>query len=153
MELNAIEITITDDDLRSLVSKYAPGDDAPVSDLTAHIDADGVRAGGNFQAGFLKGSFEAGVSLRADGRVVLATLTELKALGPVGDMFKGMIMSAVQKKLGDIPGISSDEDALRFDIETLLAGLGLTAKLGTLAIHFAPGRLTLQLSGSLDCAM
>jgi hypothetical protein len=153
LELNSIEITITDADLATLLSKYSPGADAPVSDLLVKIEADGVKASGKFQAGFLKGSFEALVSLRAEQQVVLATLADLKALGPVGGMFKGMIMSSVQKKLGDMPGVSGDDDAIRFDLTEFLAGRGVAATFQTLAISFAPGRLTLKLSGQLDCAM
>ena len=152
LELNAIELTITDSDLRAIIGKYVPGDDLPVSDLEAQIGSDGVIVRGKYQAAFLKGSFDAAVSLRADGQVVLATLADLKALGPVGNMFKGALMSMLQKNLGDIPGISSDGDAIKFDLEILLADHGITAKLGTLDIRCAPGRLTLKLSGEVDCA-
>jgi len=153
LELNNIELTVTDDDLRSLVGKYAPGEGAPVTDLAAKIGEGGVTISGKFKAGILKGSFDASISLRADGQMVLATLTELKALGPVGGMLKGVLMTKLQEKVADIPGVSSDEDAIRIDIEKVLAARGVTSKLRTLEIQFAEGRLTLKLSGSLDCAM
>ena len=152
MELNAIELTVTDDDLRAVIDKYACGDDLPVTDLDAQIGADGIVVRGKFRAAFLKGSFQATVSPRAEGQVILAALTELQALGPVGNMFKGMLMSALQTKLGDIPGISGDEDAIRIDLAQVLADRGLAAKLGTLEICCSPGRCTLKLSGSIDHA-
>ena len=152
MELNAIELTITDGDLRAVIDKYVPGDDLPVSDLDAQIGDDGVVIRGKYQAAFLKGSFEATVSLLAQSQVVLATLADLNALGPVGNMFKGMLMSALQKNLGDIPGISGDKDAIRFDLPRLLAARGFAAKLGTLEIRCSPGRCTVKLSGSIDHA-
>ena len=152
MELNAIELTITDGDLRAAIDKYVRDDDLPVSDLDARIGDDGVIVRGNYQAAFLKGSFEATVSLRADGEVVAAALADLKALGPVGNMFKGTLTSALQKKLVDIPGVSGDKDTIRFDLARLLADRGFAAKLGALEISCAPGRLTVRFSGSLDCA-
>jgi hypothetical protein len=152
LELNAIELTFTDADLAAVLDKYVCSDKLPVSDLEAGIVADGVEIRGQYQASFLKGSFEAIVSLRADGQVVLATLVDLKALGPVGNMFKGVLMSMVQKKLDDIPGVSGDDDAIRIDLAVVLADRGLAAKLGTLDIRCAPGRGTLKLSGTLDCA-
>jgi hypothetical protein len=153
LELNAIELTITDGDLRAIIDKYVRQDDLPVSDLDAHIGADGVIVRGKYQAAFLKGSFEATVSLAADGQVVLAALADLKALGPVGNMFKGTLTSALQKKLGDIPGVSGDKDTIRIDAARLLAERGLAVQVATLEIHCAPGRLTLKLSGSIDCAV
>ncbi len=122
------------------------------ADLEATISAGGVEIRGNYQAAFLKGEFEATISLLADGQVVLATLADLKALGPVGNMFKGVLMSMLQKHLGEIPGITGDDDAIKFDLAVLLADRGFAAKLGTLEIRCAPGRLTLKLSGSIDHA-
>ena len=153
MELNAIELTITDGDLRAAIDKYVRDDDLPVSDLDARIVDDGVIVRGNYQAAFLKGSFEATVSLRADGEVVAAALADLKALGPVGNMFKGTLMSALQKKLVDIPGVSGDKDTIRFDAARLLADRGLAVQVAALDIRFAPGRLMVKLSGSIDHAM
>jgi len=151
LELNNIELTVTDADLAAIVDKYAPGDDAPVGDLAARIDSDGVTISGKLQAGVLKGSFEAGVALRAEGRIVVMGIARVKALGPVGNMFKGMLMSTLQKKLGDTPGVSSDADTIRIDPQRLLASRGVGLTLDTLAITFAPGRLTAKLAGSLDC--
>ena len=151
MELNNIEITVTDADLAAIIARRASGDDSPVSDIHASINEDGVIAAGKFRAGFIKGSFEATVSLEADGRFVLARLARLKALGPVGNMFKGMILSAVRKKLGDVPGVDSDEDAIRIDPQVLLAAKGVAAQFETLAISSRQGGLTLKLSGRLDC--
>ena len=152
MELNTIELTITDADIRAVIDKYVCCDKLPVSDLEAQIGPRGVEVRGNFQAAFLKGAFEATVSLHADGQVVLATLADLNALGPVGNMFKGMLMSMLQKNLGEIPGISGDDEAIRLDLAILLADRGFAAKLGTLEINCAPGRLTLKLSGSIEHA-
>jgi len=153
LELNAIELTITDGDLRALIDKYVRDDDLPVSDLDARIGDDGVIVRGNYQAAFLKGSFETTVSLRADGDVVAAALADLKALGPVGNMFKGTLMSALQKKLGDIPGVSGDKDTLRFDVSRLFADRGLAVQIAALEIRCSPGKLTVKLSGSIDHAM
>jgi hypothetical protein len=151
LELNAIELTVTDGDLRSMIDKYVPGDDLPVSDLEARVGDDGVVVSGKYRASILKGSFEAIVSLRAEGQVVLATLTKLKALGPVGAMFKGVLMSALQKKLADIPGICGQDDAIKFDLAVLLARRGVAVTLSTLEIRCAPGALAVKLSGS--CAV
>ena len=152
LELNLIELTVTDADLSAVIDKYVRCDDLPVSDIEATVNADGVEVRGKYQAAFLKGSFEASVALHAEGHVVLATLAEIRALGPVGNMFKGMLMTTLQKNLGDIPGISGDEDAIKFDLAQLLAGRGFAAKLGTLDISCSPGRLTVKLSGSIDHA-
>ncbi len=84
--------------------------------------------------------------------MVAATLTDLKALGPVGNMFKGTLMSALQKKLGDIPGDSGDKDVIRFDPARLLADRGLAVQIAALEIRCSPGRLTVKLSGSIDHA-
>ena len=153
MELNAIELTITDGDLRAVIDKYVCSDDLPVSDLDARIGADGVVVRGGYQAAFLKGSFEATVSLRAEGQVVVATLAQLKALGPVGNMFKGTLMSVLQKNLVDIPGVSGDKDSIRFDVARLLADRGFAVKLAALDIRCSAGRGTLKFSGSIDHAM
>jgi len=152
LEFNAIELTITDGDLRAIIDKYVCADDLPISDLDAQIGADGVIVRGKYQAAFLKGSFEATVSLCAEGQVVAAALADLKALGPVGNMFKGTLTSALQKNLGDIPGVSGDKDTIRFDAARLLADRGFSVQLAALDIRCAPGRLTLKLSGSIDCA-
>ena len=152
LELNAIELTITDGDLRAIIDKYVCSDDLPVSDLDARVGDDGVIVSGKYQAAFLKGSFEATISLAADGQVVAATLADLKALGPVGNMFKGMLMSTLQTKLGDIPGISGDKDVIRFDLARLLADRGFAAKFAVIEIRCAPGRCMVKLSGSIDHA-
>lgn len=150
MELNTIELTITDADLRAVIDQYVPGDDLPVSDLDARIDAAGVVVSGKYQASFIKGSFEATVSLQAQGQVVGAAIAELKALGPVGNMFKGVLMSGLQKNLGDIPGVSGDKDSIRFDVSQLLADRGFDAKFDSLEMSCNPGRLAVKLSGSID---
>ncbi len=153
MELNIIELTITDEDLASLVGKYALPEDAPVKDLAARIDEGGVTVSGKFHAGILKGAFDACISLQVDGRIVVATLTELKALGPVGGMLKGVLMTKLQEKVSDVPGVSSDEDTIRIDIAELMATKGIAMKIETLEIGFAAGKCMLKLSGSMDCAM
>ena len=153
LELNAIELTITDDDLRAVIDKYVCADDLPVSNLDAQIVADGVIVRGKYQASFLKGSFEATISLAVDGQVVAAALADLKALGPVGNMFKGTLMSVLQKNLYGISGISGDKDTIRFDVSRLLADRGFVAEVGTLEIRCSPGRLTVKLSGSIEHAM
>ena len=153
MELNAIELTVTDDDLRAVIDKYVCADGLPVNDLDAQIGADGVIVRGKYHAAFLKGSFEAAISLSAESPAVLVTLSDLKALGPVGNMFKGLLMSELQKKLCDIPGISGDKDAIKFDLHRLLADRGLAVQLAALDISCRPGRLTVKLSGSIDCAV
>jgi hypothetical protein len=152
LELNTIELTLTDADLRAVIGKHVGTDDLPVRDLDARIDAGGVIISGNFKAAFLKGSFEAIVSLTASGQTVIATLTEFKALGPVGNMFKGLVVSTLHEKLADIPGISGDGDAIKFDLPPLLADRGLVAKIDSLDIRCAPGRLAINLSGSLEQA-
>jgi hypothetical protein len=152
LELNAIELTVTDGDLRALIDKYVCAADLPVSDLDAQISADGVVVLGKFQAAFLNGSFEATISLAAEGQVVAAALVDLKALGPVGNMFKGMLMSTLHTKLGDIPGISGDKEVIRFDLARLLADRGFAAKLAVIEIRCEPGRCTVKLSGSIDHA-
>ena len=153
MELNAIELTVTDSDLRAIIDKYVRDDDLPVTDLGAHIDDGGVVVEGKYQAAFLKGSFEAAISLRAEGQVVLAAISELKVLGAVGNVFKGALMSALQKHLDDIPGVSGDKDAIRFDLVRVLNARGFAARFAALEIDCSSGKLTVKLSGSIDQAV
>jgi len=152
MELNALELTVTDRDLRGAIDTYA-GDGLPVSDIEARFDADGLTVTGKYQAGPLKGSFAATVSLQTDAHTVIATLEKLDALGPFGGMFKGAIVSALLKKLGDLPGISGEKNAVRCDIRQLLAARGLDARFETLDITQQTGKLTLRMSGSIDAAV
>jgi len=152
MELNALEMTVTDRDLRTVIEKYS-GDGPPVSDVNAHFSDEGLVVTGKYEAGPLNGKFEATVSLRADGQVVTASLDRLKALGPFGGMLKGRIISALLEKLGDLPGISGEKDAIRCDIRQLLAARKFDAQFETLEILPQTGRLTLKLSGSIDAAL
>jgi len=153
LELNAIELTITDDDLSVVIDKYVRDDNPHVSDLEARIGAEGIIVCGKYHAAFLKGSFEGTVSLRAADGVIEVALADLKALGPVGNMFKGTLMSALQEKLGDIPGVSGDKDVVRFDVVRLLADRGLAVQLAALDIQCSAGRCAVKLSGSIDRAV
>jgi len=152
MELNAFELTITDRDLHSAIEKYA-GDGLPVSDIEARLFADGLEVRGKYKAGPLDGPFEVTVSLRTDGDAVIATLEKLKALGPFGGMFKGAIVSALLKKLGDLPGISGGKDAVRCDVRQLLKAKGLDVQFDALDIIQRAGKLTLKMSGSVNAAV
>ena len=146
MKVENIRISITDQDLNELIRSRFP-DNAPVRDLAACVQRDGIAVTGKCSVKFVPIRFEAILCPRADGGVLVVELANLKAVGPLGNALKGVLMSFARDALSEVPGVDGDGNEIRFDFRDLLASKGIVCEFESMCVQTHSGTLTLELSG------
>ena len=152
MQVEALRVCITDHDLGVLIEGFLP-DDQLVDELSACIVDDGIVATGKLNVKKLvKVPFEALIRPWAEGEVVRLELANLEAVGPLGNMLKGILVSLLRRSLPELPGIDGDSSEIRCDLRKLLESKGIACEFEALKVQTHSGKLVLELSGSVDMA-
>src|SRR5437016_5949747 len=126
MEIQALKVVITEQDVNALVKKHWP-DDQPVEEVAIRLTADGLVVKGVYPL-FIDVSFETRWALGVQAGKVSARLTNLRALVIPGNIFK----SAILKLIGDAARSESwlqvEDDTVLVDVDRVLQKNGLPAK-------------------------
>ncbi len=147
MNLNRIELTLTEADLNALIDRFAPRE-GRVTRL--HID---LREGLLVVTGqvrvILNVPFEVTLRLDAEDSRISAQLVSIKPMRLVTEPFKETILDKIAERL---PGAEHRGDALYFDLNTLIQSRGLGGEIRMLSLRTAEGAVTLEFCGSLSLA-
>ena len=148
MNIESFKINISDNDLADIITNYSLED--KIEDIAIKIEEDGVKLSGKINVMIKAVPFTAVVILEAQGSIVTAHLSELEAMGGLGNQFKGSLVKMVTNNLPEIVGLSNLEEGIQFNIEEYLKDKDLVADIDHLQISMNSGSLDIDLSGNVS---
>jgi hypothetical protein len=108
MEIQALTLTLTDQDLNDLAARHLP-DDLPVEDLRFRLSREGLDISGEYPL-FLRVSFETHWELAIRAGQVTARLAHVKTFGLPVPMAKGMLFGILRETLAKKDWLELDGD-------------------------------------------
>jgi hypothetical protein len=149
MNLNHIDVSMTEVDFNRIIQQYAP-EAGKVSKLMLDIKDGNMVITGVVKI-VLKISFEAVMKLEFDDRRLIARLVSLKPLRLLGEKMKELILDKIVENMPE--GISREQDALYFDINKIISSRGMESDLHITSLRTANDAVTLELNGSMGFAI
>jgi hypothetical protein len=143
MELLALKLLVTEDDVNRLLAEHLPAD-VPVRKLAMRLTPDGVRVQGEYPTVFLNVAFDSLWTLAVVGGRIEVRLGELKVSGFPATMLRGVIFKVLCENTGREPGLTVEGETLRIDLEAFLAAKGLPLKTNLQGVACAPGSLVIE---------
>ena len=145
MEIHALKMSVTEQDINALLQKHLPADQ-PIEDLTATLSPKGLTVAGVYPL-FINVHFETLWQIGLDGGCITARLEHFKAMGVPGNIFK----SAVVKMIEDVAGTESwlriQGDTLWVDVDCCIAKYAFPAQTHLKSVECLPGQIVIQAAG------
>ena len=144
MEIRALELTVTDDDLTRELTEQLPRD-AEVRDLRVRVTPEGVGVSGVYPTLMLAVAFETlwTVTLREDvveARLATIQVAGWQAPGPLRTVIWGMVRDAIPRQRG----IQVGDDIVRVAVVEALAARGIPLQVTLTAIECGHGLLVVR---------
>jgi hypothetical protein len=133
MEIQALTLFITEQDLNDLAARHQP-DDSPVEDLRFRVTAEGLHISGEYPL-FLKVTFETLWELGIRDGHVTARLARLKALGLPITVFKSMLLKLVQEAAGKGDWLHVEDETIIVNLDRWLVKEGVPLRTNLSAIR------------------
>jgi hypothetical protein len=140
MEIQKLQVLVTDQDLNDLAAKHIP-EGVAIEDLEIRILPEGIRVKGVYQV-FVPVSFEALWEMGVDQGRVTARLANFRTLGMPTNVLKSLIMNLVGDAAKKEPWLKVEGDTVRADVDGFLTMQGLKMASRLSAINCEAGRLT-----------
>jgi hypothetical protein len=142
MEIQAMRLIITEQDLNDLAAKHLLSDQ-PIEALVLKITPEGIVISGEYPL-FVPVKFESlwELGVLPDGRLTVR-LARLKALGMPATALKGLVLNLLEKAIRQDGWLEIEDDTIRFDLDRFLAKEGLQAKTRLRSLECSAGTLTL----------
>src|SRR5207248_520027 len=103
MEVQALTLSLSEQDLNDLLRKYLPPDQ-PIEDLAVRVTSRGLSVTGVYPL-FINVHFETQWQLGLDRGQITAQLRQFKAMGVPGNIFKSAIVKMIEEVAGTEPWI------------------------------------------------
>lgn len=142
MEIHALKISLTEQDLNALAKNKLPKD-SPVEKLEVLLAPEGVTVKGVYPM-FVNVNFEAQWELGVKDGKISARLVSLRALGMPGNIFKSALMKVIADAAKKNEGVTVEDDTLIADLDKMLAKEGITAGTHLKALICQPGQLVIE---------
>src|SRR5262249_49869308 len=139
MDIQALRIYATDQELQELVQKRLPAD-VPVKHFAVKAAPDGVRVSGEIATPMLPVPFESLWQLGVENGRVAARLAGLSAAGFPATPLRALVLGILKDQVKE-PFIDVQEDAVVVDVQDLIKrqNLPLTLRFEVLAVHCLDG--------------
>ena len=142
MEITQLRASVTEDDLNEILKRHLPRG-LPVQDIKIGIAPQGIVIQGVYPM-FVNVAFETlWEPTIQQGRLALQ-LTQFKAMGMGGNMFKGAVLKQIAEAVQGKDFIGMVGDTLILDLDLLLQKSGVTAKTNLTRMGCEAGRLVLE---------
>jgi hypothetical protein len=142
MELQALKLLVTEQDLNALLKKYLPADQ-PLENVTIRIAPEGIYVSGEYPL-FVRVAFETLWAPDIQAGKVIARLEGLKAMGLPATLFKSAVMKVIEDAVEKENWLTFDGDAVVADVDRLLAGEGIKVKTNLRAVRCQAGTLLIE---------
>jgi hypothetical protein len=143
MEIQALRVIVTQEDLTGLATEHLP-ENVPVEKLRVEITPEGVRVRGEYPL-FVSVSFEALWLPRVgEAGKLEARLVSLRALGMPASVLKSVVLNSVARPRKKTHWVHVKDDTLVVDVDRLLEHHGLPARTNLQRISCQLGHLILE---------
>ncbi|HEX3315275.1 MAG TPA: hypothetical protein VHR72_10315 [Gemmataceae bacterium] len=140
MDVNALELVLTDADLAALISKHAPAD-LTVEDLKVVFRPEGICVTGSYPM-LVRVNFECWWTAEVTAGKVRCMISKLKAMGMPAMVFKSAVVKVLESFAKDEFWIAIDGETVVLDPEFLLARYVAPGHLNLKAIALGEGTAT-----------
>jgi hypothetical protein len=142
MEIQALKVLFTEDELNRLLEKHLPKDRS-VEELRLRLTPEGVYVHGEYPL-FVQVAFETLWELEVREGRVAARLVNFRALGMPVMIFRSAMMSIIADTAAKADWLAVEEDAVLVDVDRLLAKNGLPARTNLTAVRLQVGMLVIE---------
>lgn len=142
MEIQALRLLMTEQDLNHLIRRYLPADTS-VEDLSVRLSAEGVHVTGSYPF-FFRVKFETVWQVGVQDGQASARLATFRAMGVPGNIFKSAILKMVEDAAKKEPWVRVAGDQVLIDAEQGCVKYAVTARLRLRALTIRAGHLLLE---------
>lgn len=149
MFINNLQLALTEKELNILINKYLPSD-LPVADLVATLEKGEIKLSG-FARKVVTVPFCAWIKISSKGSSKIGLkITKIDAVGPVGNVLRGLIWNIVLRLLPTKLGVRSYGNRLRINLDELLSYWNIPTLVNFESITIEDRLLKIQLSGNVE---
>lgn len=141
MEVHALQLLITEQDLSFLATKVVQRDQ--VSDLCIRVTPEAIVVAGTYQM-LMRVPFETFWSVSIQSAKVAITLADMKVVGFGAGLFKGVLLRMIGDEAAKEPGIQVEEDTILVDVDIFLSREGLQARTNLTSVRCQVGSLVIE---------
>lgn len=142
MELHALKLSLTEQDLNDLLRKYLPKD-VEIDELRVKLSAQGIHVSGIYPF-FIPVRFETIWEVGVEAGHAAARLASFKAMGVPGNIFKSAVVKIVEDIARHENWIRIVGDRFLADVELGCSKYAVLAHLHLKSILVHPGHLVLE---------
>jgi hypothetical protein len=142
MELLALKLFVTEDDVNRLLAEHLPRD-VGVENLRVRLTPDGVHVEGDYPTSFLKVAFETVWALAVAGGRLEARLASVKVAGVPATLLRGVLLKALEDAARR-PGVRVEGESVLVDGEEILKEKGIPLRLNLREVLCSVGSLVLR---------
>jgi hypothetical protein len=142
MEIQALKLLITDQDLNELLDRYLPADSS-LENLQIGIAPEGVYIRGEYPL-LVRVGFETLWELEAQAGKVHARLAGLKAMGLPATVFKNAVLKAIEEAVQNENWLAFQNDTMMIDVDRLLTEKGIKARTNLNNVCCLPGEVIIE---------
>ena len=142
MELQALKLLVTQQDINELLARYLTGD-IGLENVQVRIAPEGVYVTGDYPM-LVRVSFETLWELDAQAGKVRARLAGLKAMGLPATVFKNAVLKAIEEAVLNEAWLSFENDTMIVDLDRLLAEKGIQAKTNLNSVQCLAGDVIIE---------
>jgi hypothetical protein len=143
MEILALKLAVTEEDVNNLVAKHL-GADQPVRDLKVRLTPEGARVSGAYPVAFFNVRFDTLWALSVRGREVAAHLAELHVAGAPAGIVRGTLMEMLAANIDKEEGVRVEDETVLVDPDVLLGRLGPAVRTNLTAVRCEAGRVVVE---------
>jgi hypothetical protein len=142
MEIQALRMSITEQDLNELVRRYMPPDQ-PVENVQVRLISEGIEISGTYPF-FISVKFETTWELGVVNGLAAVKLAKFKAMGVPGNIFKSAIMKVIEDAAKKETWIKVSGDQVLADVEVACSKYAVPARLRLKAITVQTGEVVIE---------
>jgi hypothetical protein len=143
MEIQALKLFVTEDEINDLLAKYLPPD-LPVQDLRVRLTPEGVVVQGIYPTLLVKMAFETLWEITAAGPEVEARLANVRVAGLPAGKLRGLLVKLIRDAAAREPGVRVRDESLSVDVEEALRAKGLPLRVNFTAVRCSLNSLVLE---------
>jgi hypothetical protein len=142
MEIQALKLIITEQDVNALVQKHLPPDQ-PVENLQIRLTSEGAYVEGVYPL-FINVPFETLWELGVHEGKVSARLTKLRAMGVPGNVFKSAVVKLIADAAESEEWLQFEKDTILVDVDRLLLKEGVIMQINLRRLVCQDGQVVVE---------
>jgi hypothetical protein len=143
MDIEALRLLITEDELNSLLQEHLPTD-AGVRNLRVGLLPEGVQVNGQYTTMLMPIAFETLWELSVTEGHIQARLATVKVAGFPATKLRGVLLSALADNVSQEPGVTIQDEVIRVNLNDLLRSRDVPVRLTPHVIRCARGALVFE---------